>query len=133
LIGRSYLNQYNTSELQTKSCGDSKLKSCGKLNKEFRLYQLVDLTYNFTKRLGFTLETGFQNTTVHGDEATNRAPSRVDQIIMNPELSYAISDNFALAVGLYEEPNMTKLPDDGYVPLSVANGGEAYLQTTVKF
>jgi hypothetical protein len=132
LIGRNYLNQYNTSELKTVPAkkGDPSLNV---LNKEFRLYSLVDLTYNFTKKLGFTLEGGFMNTTVHGDEATNRPASRVDQIVMNPELDYAFSDSFALAVGLYEEPSMASLPDGGYVPLSVANNGEAYFMTTVKF
>jgi hypothetical protein len=125
LMGRHYMQQYNTS-LLTK--GGVPLQ-----NKEFRLYTYVDFNYEITKKLSLFLETGFMNTTWHSDSATGRPQKRSDQIIMNPEVTYAFNDNFALSVGFYEEPDMRTLSTDTYVPLAIDNGSEGYFMTTIKF
>ncbi len=129
---RYFLQQYTTSEAEL---ADKKTPGWPSQNEEWYLYSLLDLGYNISKKVSISLETGFINKTkLADDNPTHQRDSvKADEIVMNPEIAVAINDNFSLALGLWEEPNMRKLKTSVYEPLNPVNGGEAYLMTTIQF
>jgi flagellar basal body-associated protein FliL len=126
---RYYFQQYNVSEIKN-------AKGQGNLNKQVRFYEMLDVTYNFTDKLSLTLSGGVDQTITHDDGETKRDAVRKDRVLFYPEVDYAFSENFVLAVGFNEETNTAKLPDYGWVPLEVAEGretNEAFVRGTFKF
>jgi len=140
---RYYMQQYNT---------NSFLSTAGTpiANTAYRVLNLMDIGYNFTSKLNFTVETGVINEYNYGDAPTGLSPSYVDYFVMNPDLSYSFNKYFALDLGIWEVYNYTTPPNVGgtpgaptapYTPFAPYNGTnagswtttEAFLMGTVKF
>jgi len=104
-------------------------------NIQYRVWSLLDLGLNMTKKFAVTLEAGFMNQLQYADDnaATARPAVLQDNIVLDPEVSYAFSDHFSLALGIWELYDMRSASQPYYSPLSSANGSEGYFQTTVKF
>lgn len=125
LMGRYYFQTYETSS----ELGEDKLEI---QNNNFSFYTNVDMTYQFTEKFSIFFDTKYVNQFFHADAKTKRVAIQKDVLILNPELGFAVSKNFSLALGLYEEINMRGLAA-AYVPFAVENDGEAYLSGTVTF
>ncbi len=140
---RYYLQQYNT---------NSFIGTDGKpiANTAYRVLNLMDIGYNFTSKLNFTVESGVVNEYNYGDAPTNLSPQFVDYFVMNPDLGYTFSDHFGLDLGIWEVYNYTNPPNTtgtssgptaSYMPFAPYNGTDAgswsgtevYLMGTVKF
>lgn len=137
---RYYLQQYNTNAF---------IGNNGKpiANTAYRLLNLMDIGFNFTSKLNFTVETGVVNEYDYGDSSVNLTPQYIDYLVMNPELGYSFNDHFSLALGIWEVYNYTNPPvveggqTASYTPFAPYNGStagawagtEVYLQGNVKF
>lgn len=128
-IVRNYLQQFTTSNVVTASDPTKHLQ-----NPYIRVYSLLDIGVNITKKLSFGFETGFLNERRYADNSTGRSEKMIDSVIVNPDIGYNFSDNLSLDVGIWEQPDMRSL-STSYVPLTAdaQNNSEVYLLTTIKF
>jgi hypothetical protein len=119
-------------------------------NTAYRVFNLMDIGFNFTSKLNFTVETGVINEYNYGDASANLSDQYIDYFVMNPDLSYSFNDHFSLDLGIWEVYNYTNPPPNGgvtgqptasYTPFAPYNGTnagnmtttEAFLMGTVKF
>jgi hypothetical protein len=97
-------------------------------NPQYYGFSNLDITYNFSSKLSFTLEGGFINEANYGDSYNGIAGINNDYIEFNPELDYSFSKHFLLGLGVWEVYNTTNQPTVGgqtvsyYVPLAPYNG-----------
>jgi len=124
-----YFQQMQTSSLMKTSTG------LPVQNLQYRVWSLLDIGLNVTKKFAVSLEAGFMNQMQYADDnpATARQAVLQDNIVLDPEVSYAFSDHFSLAIGIWELYDMRSQSTPSYTPLASSNGSEGYFQTTVKF
>lgn len=101
-------------------------------NLNYRIDSTLEFIFMPKEYFKFSIEMGFRNTVTWAEEVSGRAPVFKDRIFMNPQAAVVFSRNVELAVGIFESPDMRRLSPVGYVPLSAQNGGEGYLQLTVR-
>jgi hypothetical protein len=98
------------------------------MNPQYFIFSNIDIGYNFTSKLSFTLESGFINESNYGDSYNGVAGVHNDYLELNPELDYAFSKHFSLGLGIWEVYNTTNQPTDNgqtvsyYTPFAPYNG-----------